>query len=332
MAKAGEIKNADYRGNEPDRRDVLKIGASGIVGASFFGAGSWWLYDRENRLEKEVEVGLIRDYMVADDTRYPEVVNIGGSDPDQTVTRAVELLGGMSRFIARGDTVAIKPNIGWDRAPKHAANTNPELVASLVELCYKAGASQVVVTDASCNDANRAYNKSGIGLAAYNAKARVVLPRGDRFRDTQMQGRLLKRWPVYTPLISADKVINVAICKHHNLTAFTGVMKNLYGILGGQRNLLHQDIHTSIFDLQNFLRPTLTVLDAFRVLVRNGPQGGSFSDTEVRNRLVIGTDPVAIDAIGASMLGNDPRDIGYLTMSDGILGQLDLKKVRIKEV
>jgi uncharacterized protein (DUF362 family) len=124
----------------------------------------------------------------------------------------------------------------------------------------------------------------------------------------------------------------MAICKHHNLTAYTGVMKNLYGILGGQRNLLHQDIHTSIFDLQNYLRPTLTVLDAFRVLVRNGPQGGSFSDTEIRNRLVIGTDPVAIDAIGATILGNNPRDIGYLTLSDGILGHLDPLKVRIKEV
>jgi uncharacterized protein (DUF362 family) len=331
MAKAGEISNADYRGSEPDRRDILRIGATGLVGASFFGAGSWWLYDRENRLEKTQEVGIVRNYSVPDDTRYPEVVNIGGSDPFQTASRAVELLGGMSRFIARGDTVAIKPNIGWDRVPKHAANTNPQLVAALVDLCYKAGASEVLVTDASCNDANRAYNKSGIGLAAYNAKARVVLPRADRFRDMVIDGRLLKRWPVYTPLLSADKFINVAICKHHNLTAYTGVMKNLYGVLGGQRNLLHQDIHTSIYDLQAFMRPTLTVLDAFRVLVRNGPQGGSFSDTEVRNRLVMGTDPVAIDAIGASMLGNDPRDVGYLKIANGSLGQLDLNKVRIKE-
>lgn len=332
MAKAGDISNADYRGAEPDRRDVLRIGATGLVGASFFGAGAWWLYDRESRIEKVKEVGLVRDYRVPDDTRYPEVVNIGGADPFQTASRAVELLGGMSRFIERGDTVAIKPNIGWDRAPKHAANTNPELIAALVELCYKAGASEVVVTDASCNDANRAYNKSGIGLAAYNAKARVILPRKDRFRDLLMEGRLLKRWPVYTPLISADKVINVAICKHHNLTAYTGVMKNLYGILGGQRNLLHQDIHTSIYDLQNFLRPTLTVLDAFRILVRNGPQGGSFSDTAVKNRLVMGTDPVAIDTIGATILGTEPRDIGYLQLADGVLGHLDLTKVRIKEV
>lgn len=331
MAKAGEIKSP-YRGKDIDRRDFLKIAAGGAVVAGTFGGGAGLLYDRENRLASEKRVGMVRDYSVPDESKYPQVVQMSGSDPEQTLGRAVELLGGISRFIERGDRVAIKPNIGWDRAPKHAANTNPGLVASMVDLCRKAGASEVIVTDASCNDANRAYNRSGIGQKAYNAGARVLLPREDRFREMELQGRLLTRWPVYTPLIFADKVINMGICKHHNLTRVTAVMKNWYGILGGQRNLLHQDIHTSIFDLANFMRPTLTVLDAFRVLVRNGPQGGSFSDTEVRNLLVVGTDQVAIDALGATILGNDPREIGYLKMADGVLGHIDLNKIRFKEV
>lgn len=333
MAKAGEIQSP-FKGpqEEINRRQFLKVGAGGLVGAGAFGGGALWLYDRENRLAKEKTTGLVRDYTIPDDPKYPQVVQIQGSDPQQTLTRAMELLGGVSRFVERGDRVAIKPNIGWDRAPKHAANTNPDLVAVMVDLCLKAGASEVIVTDASCNDANRAYKRSGIGQAAYNAGARVFLPREDRFRELALDGRLLKKWPVYTPLVFADKFINMAICKHHNLTAMTGVMKNLYGILGGQRNLLHQDIHTSIFDLGNFLRPTLVVLDAFRVLVRNGPQGGSFSDTEERNLLVVGTDQVAIDAISARILGNDPMSIGYLKMSDGILGHVDLQKIRFKEV
>jgi uncharacterized protein (DUF362 family) len=332
VAKEGEIQSP-FKGPQEaiNRRQFLKVGASGLVGAGAFGGGALWLYDRENRLAREKSVGLVRDYTIPDDPKYPQVVQIQGSDPQQTLTRAMELLGGVSRFVERGDRVAIKPNIGWDRAPKHAANTNPDLVAVMVELCLKAGASEVIVTDASCNDANRAYKRSGIGQAAYNAGARVFLPREDRFRELVLDGRLLKKWPVYTPLVFADKFINMAICKHHNLTAMTGVMKNLYGILGGQRNLLHQDIHTSIFDLGNFLRPTLVVLDAFRVLVRNGPQGGSFSDTEERNLLVVGTDQVAIDAISARILGNDPMSIGYLKMSDGILGHVDLQKVRFRE-
>ncbi len=331
MAKAGEIKSP-YKGEDIDRRDFMKIGAGGVIGAGVIGGGAAALFDRESRLQVEDKVGMVRNYAVPDDTRYPEVVQIHGSNPDQTLRRSVELLGGISRFIERGDRVAIKPNIGWDRVPKHAANTNPDLVATMVALCLEAGASEVVVTDASCNDANRAYNRSGIGQMAYNAGAKVLLPRNDRFREMVLKGRLLDKWPVYTPLIFADKVINMAICKHHNLTRVTGVMKNWYGILGGQRNLLHQDIHTSIFDLSNFMRPTLVVLDALRVLVRNGPQGGSFSDTEVRDLLVVGTDQVAIDAQAAVILGNNPMDIGYLKMSDGIIGNADIKKVRFKEV
>ena len=331
MAKAGDFKSP-YKGNDIDRRDFLKHTGAGVVSAAAFAGGAGLLYDRENRPREDVGVGMVRNYSVPDDSRYPEVVQVNGADPEQTLRRAVDLMGGVSRFIERGDRVAIKPNIGWDRVPKHAANTNPNLVASMVALCLEAGAGEVIVTDASCNDANRAYHRSGIGQLAYNAGAQVLLPREDRFREMLLEGKLLKKWPVYTPLIFADKVINMAICKHHNLTQMTGVMKNWYGILGGQRNLLHQDIHTSIFDLANFMRPTLTILDAFRVLVRNGPQGGSFSDTEVRNQLVVGTDQVAVDGISARILGNDPMDVGYLKMSDGVLGHVDLKKIRFKEV
>ncbi len=332
MSKAGEVQSP-YKGADINRRDFLKVGAGGVLAAGALTAGAAALYDRENRPRDAEARGLVRDYSVPDDPAYPQVVKIQGSDPEQTLTRAVELMGGIRRFIEPGDRVAIKPNIGWDRVPKHAANTNPLLVAAMVDLCLKAGASEVIVTDASCNDANRAYKNSGIGEAAYNAGARVLLPRKDRFTEMPLEGRLLKKWPIYTPLVFADKVINMAICKHHNLTnGLTACMKNWYGILGGQRNLLHQDIHTSIFDLANFMRPTLVVMDALRVLVRNGPQGGSFADTEVRNLLVVGTDQVAIDAIGADILHLDPRTVGFLKLADGVLGHVDLSRVRLKDV
>lgn len=332
MARAGDI-SSPYRGDDIDRRSFMKTAAGGVITAGAFAAGGVALYDRENRVKAEGAKGVVRDFTVPEDPKLPQVVQVQGSDPVQTLERALEGLGTIRRFIKPGDKVAIKPNIGWDRAPKHAANTNPILVAAMVEHCLKAGADEVIVTDASCNDANRAYRRSGIGLAAYNAGARVLLPRKDRFRDMVMEGRMLKKWPIYTPLVSADKVINMAICKHHNLTnGLTACMKNWYGLLGGQRNLLHQDIHTSIYDLANFMRPTLTVLDAFRVLLRNGPQGGSFSDTAIRNLLVVGTDQVAIDAIAADILGRDPRSVGYLKLADGDLGFIDKSKIRFKEM
>jgi len=303
-----------------------------VVGVGLAATGAGLFFERATRSD-EVLSAQVRDFTVVDDSAWPQVVRVGGSDPVQTLDRTLEALGGIARFIARGDKVVIKPNIGWERFPEQAANTNPELVARMVEQCLHAGAAEVVVTDASCNDANRAYKNSGIGEAAYNAGARVLLPRKDRFHEMVLEGKLLKKWPVYTPLVYADKVINMAICKHHNLTnGLTACMKNWYGILGGQRNLLHQDIHTSIFDLANFMRPTLVVLDALRILVRNGPQGGSFSDTEVKNLLVVGTDQVAIDTIAADIMGRDPRTIGFLTLSDGVLGHMDLSRIRLKDL
>lgn len=332
MAKrAGEIKSP-YRRPDVDRRYFLKTAARSAAAVGVAAVGAGVLFDRGGR-EGEVGQAQVRDYRVPDETRYPEVVRVNGSDPAQLVERAMTALGGINRFIARGDVVAIKPNIGWERFPEQAANTNPDLVAAVVEHCLRAGASEVIVTDASCNDANRSFQKSGIGQLAYNAGARVLLPQDFRFREMEIGGGILRRWPVYQPLIQADKVINMAIVKHHSLTAVTAGMKNWYGILGGTRNLLHQDIHQSIFDLANFMRPTLTVLDAIRVLVRNGPQGGSYDDVEMRNCIIVGTDQVACDAAAVTLLGREAREIGYLVKADGVIGSIDLRgTVRYREV
>lgn len=327
--KAGDFKSP-YRGKDIDRRDFLKTAVRAAGGVVATGAGAAYFFGREDRASELLQA-QVRDYRVDDDTTRPEVVMVHGSDPHQILSRALESLGGISRFIERGDTVAIKPNIGWERFPEQAANTNPHLVSAMVEQCLQAGAGEVVVTDASCNDPNRAFQKSAIGQYAHNAGARVLLPQPHRFREMSLGGGILGRWEVYQPLIQADKVINMAIVKHHSLTAVTAGMKNWYGILGGARNLLHQDIHQSIFDLANFVRPTLTVLDAIRVLVRNGPQGGSYDDVEERNVLIAGTDQVACDALGATLLGREGRDLRYLAMADGVLGHVDINNVRFRE-
>jgi len=242
-------------------------------------------------------------------------------------------LGGMHRFISRGDIVVLKPNIGWDRVPRQAANTNPEVVGKVVELCLEAGAKKVIVTDVSCNDARRCFKRSGIARSAESMGATVILPEERKFRDFPINGELLSVWPIFTPIVEADKIINLPIVKHHNLCRATLGLKNWYGILGGRRNQLHQNIDLSIADLAAFIRPTLTILDAYRVLVSNGPQGGNMNDVKLMKSIAAGTDPVAIDAYGASLLGLRADQLPYLAIAqERGLGRTDFQGMNIKSI
>lgn len=219
--------------------------------------------------------------------------------PAALVRRAVDAIGGMSRFVARGETVVIKPNVAWDRLPELAATTNPDVVAEVVRLCRAAGARSVIVTDVTCNDAEACFDRSGIRAAARAAGAEVVIPQPRLFTTVDLGGETLGAWPVLEPFLDADRLINLPIAKHHSLTGVTLGLKNWYGLIGGDRNRLHQRIHESIADLAAFARPTLTILDAWRVLMRNGPTGGSVDDVEAKCAVVASTDPVALDAYAA---------------------------------
>ena len=249
------------------------------------------------------------------------------------VRRAVDAVGGMKRFVSRGDIVVIKPNIGWDRLPIHAANTNPDVVGAIIQLAFDAGAKKVVVADGSCNDPHRCYQRSGIWRKAYDLGAEVVLPADHHFRTTRIRGEVLNEWPIFTTLLDAHKVINVPVAKHHNLAKYTGGMKNWYGILGGRRNRLHQNIDVSIADLATFMRPTLVVVDAIRVLMRNGPQGGNIDDTKVMNTIVATTDQVAADAFGATLIGQHRDNLPYLKIGhERGLGTMLWESLRVREV
>jgi uncharacterized protein (DUF362 family) len=255
------------------------------------------------------------------------------TDPAELVRRAVDAMGGMKRFVSRGDIVAVKPNIGWDRMPVHAANTNPQVVAEVVKLAFDAGAKEVIVTDASCNEANRCFQRSGIWRATYAAGAEVVLPAEHRFRTTRMKGEVLDEWPIFTTLVDADKVINVPVAKHHNLAKYTAAMKNWYGVLGGRRNRLHQNIDVSIADLATFMRPSLVVVDAMRVLMRNGPQGGNIDDAKDMNMVFATVDQVAADAYGCTLIGQHRDNLPYLKMGhERGLGTMFYENLRVKEV
>jgi len=338
--------NADV--TRPSRRDALvRLGTmAGVLGAAAVGARFAW--DKGGfGLEQSSQARQVRDYrIVARDADHAELAiarapaKENGDDspdptatPEQLVRRALEAMGGMGRFVSRGDVVVIKPNIGWDRMPIHAANTNPEVVAAVIKLAFDAGAKKVVVADGSCNDPNRCFQRSGIWSAAYAVGAQVVLPQEHRYRTMRMKGDVLDEWPVFTTLVDADKVINVPVAKHHNLAKFTAAMKNWYGVLGGRRNRLHQNIDTSIADLATFMRPTLVVIDAWRVLIRNGPQGGNIDDARDMHTVVASVDQVAADSWACTLIGQKRENLPYLAMGHQRgLGTMYWENLRLKEV
>jgi len=297
-------------------------------------AAALWLRSRSERPQEEAALTLARSFAVPADIRYPEMIVAQGDDPRALVRKALEGLGGIGRFIARGDVVVIKPNIGWDRTPEQAANTNPLAVAEMVRECLNAGAKKVIVTDVSCNESHRCFVRSGIASAARDEGAEIVLPEESLFHQVNLRGDVLGEWPVLEPFIAADKMINFPVAKSHSLTGVTLGMKNWYGILGGARNRLHQRIHESLADLADVMRPTLTLIDAYRVLIRNGPTGGSLADVLLKKTLVAGTDPVALDAYVAKAYWDlEPRQLHYLQLAqDRGLGTMDFAKVRTEVV
>jgi uncharacterized protein (DUF362 family) len=245
----------------------------------------------------------------------PRLALARNGDPAALTRRAVEALGGMGRFVSRGATVCIKPNIGWDRTPELGANTHPEVVAALVTLALEAGAKRVRVMDHTCNDPRRCYARSGIEAAARQAGAEVIhLPDG-RGTEMDIRGERIRTWPVHREVVEADLLINAPVAKHHSLSQASLGMKNWLGAIDGRRNQLHQEIGASCVDLAAFFRPGLTVLDATRVLRRNGPQGGDPADVEQPRTLMAGVDPVAIEAFGAGLLGLSTDDLPHIAMA-----------------
>ncbi len=263
----------------------------------------------------------------------PDLVVAHGASPEKIVKAAIDVMGGIRTFISRGDVVVIKPNIGWDRTPEQAGNTNPEVVAAVVKLCFEAGAKKVRVFDRPVNDPRRCYVQSGIAPAAAALGANVDFVDERKFQETYINGTALKSWPLYTEVFEADKVINIPIAKHHGSAKLTMSLKNWMGVMGGRRRQIHQKLDESLVDLSTKIKPTLTILDAVRILTANGPQGGSLADVKKLDTVIVGVDQVAIDSYGATLFGMKGSDLGYVRIgNERGLGQMDLNKVKIRKI
>lgn len=250
------------------------------------------------------------------------------------VKETLRALGGIESFVKPGEVVVVKPNIGWDRSVELAANTHPEVVRTLVELCLDAGAKQVRLFDRTCNDERRCYTQSGIRAAVEAIKSdRVSLEYMDRraYREMEVRGgQAFDRWEFYLPVIEADRLINVPIAKHHSISQLTLGMKNLMGVIGGNRGRMHHKIAESLTDIASVIHPDLTVIDATRILVANGPQGGRLEDVRTTETLIASPDMVAADAYATSLFGLKPEDVPTIVAAARRgLGVMDLKRVRM---
>ena len=264
----------------------------------------------------------------------PDLAVVTDGDPASMTRKVMELLGGMERFVGKGDVVVVKPNIGWDRSPEKAANTNPQVVAEVVKMCLECQAKKVRVFDRSCNTASRCYENSGIKKAASDAGAEVSFVVDAGFSDVKFpEGEALKHWPMYKPALEADVLINLPIAKNHGLTYLTMGIKNLMGIMGGDRGKVHWNIDDKLADLANLVRPQLTILDAYRILVKNGPQGGSLKDVQEKKTIIAGTQIATVDAYGATLFGIKAAGLAHIVKSSKLgLGEIDLSKVNVKKV
>jgi uncharacterized protein (DUF362 family) len=298
------------------RREFLwRVGSTGAVAAAAGGLG----YALHNRVtDKDQATVVLPDFRVEEVSGRPRIVAARGGSPLQMLQLCLEEIGGLGHFIKPGDRVVLKPNVGFASPPELGATTSPDVVGAMARLCLAEGAAEVLVIDNPIHDPARCLAISGIASAAEANGARVVQPRPGLFRDVEAPGNaVLKKWSFfYRPFEGATKVIGLPTAKHHSLSGVTLEMKNWYGLLGGRRNRLHQDIHMSVADLASMVRPTLTVLDATRVLFRHGPTGGSPSDVRHDGILAVATDPVALDAYGADVVGADPASLGFLVEAE----------------
>lgn len=247
--------------------------------------------------------------------------------------QAMSMLGGMGVFVKKGQRVLVKPNIGWDVPPERGANTHPEVVARVIELCRDAGASSVTVFDNSCDQWQRAYATSGVEEACRSTGATLVNGKDmSLYRQVEIpRGVKLKSARVHALYLDSDVVINAPVLKHHSGTLMTACMKNLMGVVWDRGFYHKNDLHQCIADLLTLRKPDLNILDAYHPMVRNGPRGKSADDVVVMKTLLASPDIVAIDAAATKLLEHQPADVRHVALAAGMgLGEMELERVDIR--
>jgi len=300
------------------RRDFLKRSfQAGVLGSTVLSAAD-----------------ITRLWAMSKDSKY-DLVAIKGAEAEDMFDKGIASLGGMKAFVKKGQTVVVKPNIGWDVIPEHAANTNPKLIHRIVKRCFEAGAKKVFVFDNTCDNWSKCYSNSGIQKAASDAGATVVTGSSEgHYQEVDVKGgKRLKSAKVHELILESDVFINVPILKHHSSANTTISMKNLMGIVW-DRGYWHQNnLHQCIADMVTYRKPDLNIVDAYRVLKRNGPRGVSADDVLTLKSQIISTDIVAADSAAAKLFGVEPSSINHIKIANDMkLGVMDLDKLSINRI
>ncbi len=337
MKTASPISPASPPEDAVSRREFLvRLGLTGalIAGSGLAAKKLWQPNHFVPGFEKEKGIAL-RSYALEPNRLLPSLAIAHGLEHEKTVRAAMGALGGMARFVKKGDVVMIKPNVAFDRPPALAATTHPDALRAVAKLCLEAGAAKVIVADNPINSPTGCFFKSGLTAVAADMGLDLLYPETNSFAPISLDGEILKEWTFFnTPFKKATKVIGLAPCKDHNLCHASMTTKNWYGLLGGRRNQFHQQIHSIVSDFALMMKPTLVILDGMNVLMSNGPTGGRLSDVKPMNTIVAGTDMVAVDAYGYEhLLERDLAELTYLHKAHARgLGNMNWKETSYKEV
>jgi uncharacterized protein (DUF362 family) len=337
MTSPSDDNGSQPPANSVNRREFLwRMGATGalIAGSAYAGVKLW----QPNHFVpgfQEVKGLQLASYALDPSKVLPSMAIAHGTDHEKTVRAVLGALGGMDRFIQKGDVVMIKPNVAFDTPPALSATTHPDTLRAVAKLVLEAGASKVIIADNPINSPTGCFLKSGITAVASDMNLDLMYPSSTSFSPLQLEGEILKRWTFFSePFKKANKVIGVTPCKDHNLCHASMTMKNWYGLLGGRRNQFHQQIHSIVSDFALMMKPTLVILDGMNVLMSNGPTGGRLSDVKQMNTIVAGTDMVSVDAYGYThLLGRDLAELTYIHKAhDRGLGNKNWQDTLYKEV
>jgi uncharacterized protein (DUF362 family) len=303
--------------NDLDRREFIKRSAA--IG---FGAGLLFL-----------PKGL-RGSARAAVQDYPDLVALKGGMPDVMFERGIKEIGGMGRFVKKGQTVLVKPNMSWDVSPDNPANTSPALVAQIARHCRDAGAKRVVILDHSIEYWENSKKSSGIGEAAESVGA-VYAPAEQEgyYQKVSIDGTTLKETSAHESLLECDVLISVPVLKHHGGAGVSISAKNLMGCVWNRMEYHSKGLQSCIADFLRVRKPDLNIIDAYRVITRNGPRGGSPSDVADMGSLIISPDVVAADTAASMMLGRKQGEIEHIRLAaEAGFGRMDLANLRIERI